>query len=229
MLCEGTSQVNLAAFGFAIGLLALASEQLFRDHRYARTIGAQINHGRIAALAFAGLCGAFLPLLRGRTNALNHPLNLTGRNANPPGLFQVPFGFEVGGLVGAFQAEQFGQRRRVAHFQSERSVGRIMALLFARMIVVITVQWEMPENPLGSNSVPALALFSGLRLVSGVDPVDGLLEHPAHQLIGALEYRSTYQNLQLGHRDPSGLGGLEAGHHLLDFLVLGQEDFRRRL
>ena len=104
-----------------------------------------------------------------------------------------------------------------------------MALLFARMIVVITVQWEMPENPLGSNSVPALALFSGLRLVSGVDPVDGLLEHPAHQLIGRPEYRGTDQNLQLGHRDPSGLGGLEAGHHLLDFLVLGQEDFRRRL
>jgi hypothetical protein len=184
MLREDTSQVSLAGLGLAVGLLASTPLQLLRNHRHARAIGAQIDHRRIAALALVGLCRPLLPLLGGITDALNHPLNLTGRNADTTGLFEVPLGFKVGRLIGAFQTKEFGQGWGVADFQSERRVDWIMALLFARMIVVVTLELEVPENALGVDPFSALALFSRLGLVGAVNPIDGLLEHPAHQIIG---------------------------------------------
>jgi hypothetical protein len=87
----------------------------------------------------------------------------------------------------------------------------------------------MAEDSLGADQFSAFALFSELGLVSSVDPVDGLLEHPTHQLIGRLEDGRPDKHLQLSHGHSGGLGSLKTGHHLLDFLVLGEEDLRRRL
>jgi hypothetical protein len=144
-------------------------------------------------------------------------------------LIEMPLGFEIGRLIGAFQAKEFGQRWGVADFQSQCSVGRIMTLPFARMIVVVTAQLEVPENTLGVDGLSGLALFSRFGLVGGVNPIDGLLEHPAHQLIGRLEHGRAHEDLKLSHGHCVRATGLKAFHHLPDLLVLGQEDFRRRL
>jgi hypothetical protein len=61
-----------------------------------------------------------------------------------------------------------------------------MALLVARMIVVVSAQWKMPENALGIDRLPALALLSKLGLVCGVDPLDGLLEPPPTNSLAVL-------------------------------------------
>ena len=51
------------------------------------------------------------------------------------------------------------------------------------------------------------------------------LQQKSHQRVGRLENRRAHQHFQLLDRHPVGLLGLEAGHQLLDFLVLGQEEF----
>lgn len=102
-----------------------------------------------------------------------------------------------------------------------------MPLLLAGVIVVIPRQRKAAKNPLHFKGGPALAVLSGLGLVTGVGLIGGLLEQPADQGIGGFENRRAHQYLQLGHRIAVQLPGLKAGRQLLDFLLLGQEDFRR--
>ena len=108
MLSEDASQVNLPGLCFAIGLLGLASSQFLRNHRHPGAISTHIHDGGLGSLALAWFCRPFLPLLGGATDPLNYPLDLTGRDRYTAGLFQMPLGFEIGGLIGSLQAEQFG-------------------------------------------------------------------------------------------------------------------------
>src|ERR1039458_4455651 len=55
----------------------------------------------------------------------------------------------------------------------------------------------------------------------------GLLQKESHQCIGGLEDGGAPQHFQLLDHEPVWLPRLEAGHQLLDFLVLGQKEFWR--
>ena len=55
------------------------------------------------------------------------------------------------------------------------------------------------------------------------------LQEEAHQRIGRFEEGGAHQHFQLLHGNPGRFPRLEAGHQLLDFLVLGQEEFWRRV
>lgn len=170
---------------------------------------------------------ARLPLLRAAPNPLHDPLDLPRRNRNAAGLLQMPFGFQVGRLVGAFQTDQLGQRRRIAHFQTQGGVGGMVALLLAGVIVVIPLQWEAAEEALHPDGFPALARLSGLGLVAGIGPVRRFLEQPADQRIGGLEHRRAHQHFQLRHALTVQFPGFEACDQLLDFFFLGEADGRR--
>jgi len=50
----------------------------------------------------------------------------------------------------------------------------------------------------------------------------------AYQHGGWLEDGAAHQDFQFLDGHPAGLASVKAGHQLLDFLVLGQEDFERR-
>jgi hypothetical protein len=160
---------------------------------------------------------------------VDHALNLPGRHVDAAGLFQMSLGFQVGGLVGAFQAEEFGQCRRIAPFQSQRRVGRVMALLFAGVIIVLATEDEAPKHTVHPEGLPALAHLSWLGLVGRIDPVGRLLEQTFHQCVGRLEDGGAHQRFQLLDRHAVGLLRPEAGHQLLDFLLLGQEELGRRV
>jgi hypothetical protein len=75
--------------------------------------------------------------------------------------------------------------------------------------------------------LPAFSLFSRLGLVSGVDAVRCGLEEPPHQRVGGLEEGGAHQQFEFLHQLPVGSSLLKMSHQLLDFPVLGQEDFGR--
>jgi hypothetical protein len=54
-----------------------------------------------------------------------------------------------------------------------------------------------------------------------------LLEQPANQRIGGFENRRAYQHFQLGDGVSVQFSGFEPADQLLDFLLLGEEDFGR--
>src|SRR6266403_2120268 len=134
VLSKHAAQIHLAGLGLAIGLLATPSLQLLRHHRHARAIRTHIHNGRIAP---ARLGAPLLPSLSAAAHALDYPLNLPPRHGNAAGLFQMPLGLEIGWLIGPFQTNEPCQGWRVADFQSQRGIGRMMALVFARVIIVI--------------------------------------------------------------------------------------------
>jgi len=123
----------------------------------------------------------------------------------------MPFGFQVGRLVGTFQTDQLGQRRRIAHLQTQCGVGRIVALILARVIVVIPLQPEAAKDSLHRDGFPALATLPGFGLIAGIGPVSGLLEQPADQGVGGFEHRRAHQHFQLGNALPVQLSGFKAG------------------
>jgi len=67
-----------------------------------------------------------------------------------------------------------------------------VALILARVVVVIPLQPEAAENPLNLNRFPSLARLSGLGWVLGVNPIGGLLEPPADPRIGGFENRRAH-------------------------------------
>ncbi len=105
------------------------------------------------------------------------------------------------------------------------TVGEVTAS-FSGMVVVVTLQSEGTEHPLDLQRLTALAPFTRLGFVSGVDPVGGLLEQPADELVGGFENRGTHQNFQLGDTIAGGLAAGERGHQGLDFCFFGDGDVR---
>ena len=99
-----------------------------------------------------------------------------------------------------------------------------MPLLLARMIVIIAFQGEEPEEAIDGQLRSGLAFPAWFGLVGRVDAVGGLLHQIGHHLVGRLENGRAHQHLQLLEGHAVGRGGLETGHQVLDFLVLGQAD-----
>jgi hypothetical protein len=79
----------------AASLLAFAPGQFLRNHGHAGAISTDIHHGGGGALALGRFGGALLPLLGGGAHALDHPLNLPGRDADAAGVQEVSFGLEI--------------------------------------------------------------------------------------------------------------------------------------
>ena len=135
--------------------------------------------------------------------------------------------FQIGRLVGPFQTDQPGQGGRVAHFQAQRGIGRIVALFLAGMVDSNPeLKGKLPNRPCDLEDYPALARFARLGLVGGIDALGGLLQKHAHQRVGGLEEGGAHQQFQFLHPLAAGCLSLEMGHQLLDFRVLGEEDFR---
>ena len=67
------------------------------------------------------------------------------------------------------------------------------------------------------------------RLVGGIDAVGRPLQEITHHLIGGFEDGCAQKHFQFLDGDSVGYVGLETGHQLSDFLVLGQEERRRRV
>src|SRR2546425_1186773 len=221
VLSEHASQVRLVGLGGAIALLACSSFQLLAHHRHAFAFRADIHNGSVAR---ARLSRALLPTLRVLSDAPNDSLNLPGRDFDTASLLQVPLGFEVGRLIGSLQAEEFGQGWSVADFQTQTRIGRIMALFFALVIIVVAAEPKTSEDSLQLNTFPTFSNLPGFGLISRIDALSSLLEQPAHQFIGRFENRRAHQNLQLSNLLSMRLTGLKGGNQLLDFLLLAEND-----
>ena len=179
----------------------------------------------IGRIATARLGGPFLPSLGAAAHALDHPLNLAGRHRDAAGLLQMPLGFEVSRLVGPFQTNEFGQSRGVAHLQTQRGIGRIMALVLAGVIIVVPAQLEAAKNPLHPDGFPALAtlLQAWVGNAASMRSAACWSNQPTRSLADLkTAVRTKISNLS--HSVALRVLGFKPGDELLDFLFLGQED-----
>ena len=131
-------------------------------------------------------------------------------------------GFLIAGFVGALQADEAGKRGGVGAFQAEDGVGGMVSLLLAGVVVKVAPHEDAAENALDHQRVAALAHFSRLGLVGGIDPIGGLLEELADELGGGLENGGAQQFFQIGDEGADGLGGAEGGDQLFDFFFPGE-------
>ena len=226
VLGKDAAQIGQTRLGAAIGLFASAPRQFLLAHGHSGPVRADIHNGHGAA---AGLRLPFLPSLGRLSHPLDQALNLPCAHPDAARFQQVVFGLLVTGLIGSLQATQARQRRRAPHLQPQRRIGRIMPLLFAFMVVVVALQLEGAKEAIDSADGPPLVMLARLRLVGGINAVGGSLQQESHQGIGRLVKGRAHQHLHLLDRHPVGLGGLEAGHQLLDFLILGQAELGRGL
>jgi len=124
----------------------------------------------------------------------------------------MPFGFEIAGLVGAFQADQASQSGSIASLQAQSGIARVMAGLFAGVIVVIPLEFERAEEALDLERLAALADFPGLGLVLRINPVGRSLEQVADEGGGRFEEGGADEHFQCLHRHPGGRFGGKARH-----------------
>src|SRR6266487_995638 len=111
-------------------------------------------------------------------------------------------------------------------FQSQGGIGRIMALLFPFVVVVVALQVERSKNTMDRDLLPPFALLTRLGLIAGIDAVSSSLQQITHQGVGRLEEGGAHQPFELLDGHAIGLAGLEAAHQLADFLLLGEEELR---
>ena len=223
VLGENAAQIGQTRLGRAVRLFARPPRQFLLAHRHPGPVSAHIQDGHRAA---AGLRLPFLPVLGRGSHPLHQALHLPGADLDAPGFRQVLLGFLVTGFIGPLQTDQPGQSRGVARLQAQRGIGGIMPLLFAFMVVVSALQGEGAKHARELELGPALGLLARLGLVGGIDPIRRPLQQKTHQRVGRLEDGGAHQHFQLLDGHPIGLARLETSHQLLDFLVLGQEQFR---
>jgi len=154
-------------------------------------------------------------------------LNLPGADVDAPGVAQMLLGFLVTGGIGPFEAHQSGQGGSGAALQAQCRIGRVMALLFAGMVVVIALQFEGAKEAIDREGSAPFVVVAGGRLIVGIDAVGRPLQEITHHLIGRLEHGGAQEHFQFLDGDPGGRVGLKTGHQLPDFLVFGQEELWR--
>ena len=134
--------------------------------------------------------------------------------------------FKAGG-VGALQADQSGQGRRVASFQAQGGIGGKMALSFFRIKIVVALDVKATEYPLSLQALPPLVMLSGLGWVSGVAPIRRLLKEKGDHLGGGFKNSHPHQQFPwLGGGPADGLAA-QAADQLLEFGILGRGHRRR--
>jgi hypothetical protein len=87
----------------------------------------------------------------------------------------------------------------------------MVAVLFARMIVVGALQSGTAEDALDLESLTPLADFTGLGLIGSVDLVSGFLEKLADEICRRLENGGTQQLFEISDKRAARLGGAEGG------------------
>src|ERR1039458_5730176 len=172
----------------------------------------------------AGLGGTLLPDLGAPAPPLHHALNLARGHVNAAGFSQVLLRFLIAHFIGPLQTQQPRQSRRVGHFQTQRGIGGIVSLFLARMVVIVTLQWEGAKDALQLQGVPPFPMLPRPGLVGDIQAIGGLLQEESHQRVGGLENGRAHQHLHLLNRGPGRLLSREPGHQLLDFLFLGEEE-----
>src|SRR5258708_34866616 len=95
-------------------------------------------------------------------------------------------GLLVAGFISSFQAHYPGQGGGAASLQSQGGIGWIVALLLARMIVIVPFQGEESKDAIDRELRSFLALPAWFGLGSLVDGVGGLLQRMSDQLVGRL-------------------------------------------
>ena len=113
--------------------------------------------------------------------------------------------------------------------QPQSGIGRIKSLLFAFVVVIVPLQDEGAEHAIDLRADSSLILLAQLGPVGGVNAISGLLQQPSHQCVGRFENGCADQYLQLLDSYSGGLLGLESCGQLLDFLVLGPDNFGRKV
>jgi len=81
-------------------------------------------------------------LLGRRPNPLHHALDLPATDVNAAGFGQMLLCLLVAAFIGPLQTHEPGQGRRVSALQAQGSIGWVVPLLFAFVIVVIPLQGE---------------------------------------------------------------------------------------
>jgi hypothetical protein len=223
MLGEDAAQISLASLGGAVGLFAFASGQFLAAHGHAGAVGADIHDWGAAK---ARLRLPLLPRLGVGSNPLRHALDLTGRNLNAARLGQMLLGLLIARLVGSLQAEQPGQSRRITHFQTKSRIGRITALLFALVVIVVALQIKAAKETLDLQALTAFALFTRFGRVSRVDSVGRPLQQASYQRAGGFENGRAHQELQFLHQFAFRPLAFKTRHQLLDFFFLGEKNVR---
>src|SRR6267142_2034668 len=104
-----------------------------------------------------------------------------------------------------------------------------MPLLLAFMVVVIALQVESTKQALNLQARSPFALFAKPGLIASIGAVGRPLDQVTNQHIGGFEDGGAHQNFQFLHEGTSWILPLEARDQLLDFLILGQEDFRSKV
>jgi hypothetical protein len=152
---------------------------------------------------------------------LNQALNLARAEVDAAGFPPMVLGLLIAGFIGSLQADQASQGRCFVPLQAQRGLGRIMALFFACMVIVIALQFEGTKDAIDPQAFPSLALLARFGLVGGVDAVGGLLQKEGHQRVGRLEDGGAHQHFQWLDGDPVGVPPLGSGSSTAKFPGLG--------
>jgi hypothetical protein len=110
----------------------------------------------------------------------------------------------------------------VAAFQTKGMVGGMVALLFAGVIVVGAPQGGVAEDSLDLDGLKALANFTGLGLVGGIDLLGSFLKKLADKISSGFENGGAQKFFQIGDEVSSRLGGAKCGNQFLDFFLAGE-------
>lgn len=208
MLGEHAAECGHACLGLPVRCLAFASFEFFSAHRHSGVIGLDVEN-----IGITGLRRAFLsqPLGGGRTYAQNFALDLPFSNDHAAGFLEMKRGFLVAGFIGAFQADEAGERGSVATFQAECFIGGMVAAFFSGMIVVGALQSGAAEHALDLELLTSLADFSGLGLIDGIDLVSGFLEELADKVRSRFKNGGAQQLFEIGDKCATRLRGTEGG------------------
>ena len=223
-LGEDAAQAGPARLGAASGVLAGTPDPCLLAPGHPGGVRAAIQLGPRAP---ARRSLPRWPSLGRRAHPLDQALNWPRRHRPAAGFQELFFGRLVAGFIGSRPAPHARQRRGGARFPTPRRRGRIMPRRFAGRIVVVARQGEGAEQTLALAGFPSLAGLARRGLIGRIHSVGGPLQEKAPQRGGGLEERGAPQPFPLLDGPPGGVLPLQRGHHLLDFLVLGQEEVGR--
>ena len=94
------------------------------------------------------------------------------------------------------------------------------------MVIVISLDFKLAEQPFDFERLPAFAVLSGLGDISGIGTVSSFLKKNGNQVIGRFEYGGANQKLNSLDGGSCESLSVETLDQLLDFFFLSEEDLR---